>query len=146
MPVVRTRWFIPATPDQVWAVLTDFAGYAEWNLVNVEMRGQARLGARVFARFRNLAGDAASTVSQTVRIVACDPGRELAWTGAVPLLFKGRHSFVLEPVAGGVRVIQTEVLTGLLPMIWGQARVSRDFIPAYQAVNRALAARVASRR
>ncbi|WP_369060142.1 SRPBCC domain-containing protein [Caulobacter sp. 73W] len=142
MPLIRTECFIPASPAAVWAVLADFARYAEWNPLNVEARGEARLGGTIFTRFRNLAGDPNKTVGQTVRIVACEPGRELAWAGNVPLMFKGRHGFLLTPEGEGTRVVQTEVLSGLLPMIWGDARIQRDFTPAYAAVDRALAARV----
>ncbi|MET0338795.1 MAG: SRPBCC domain-containing protein [Caulobacter sp.] len=142
MPLIRTECLIPASPAAVWAVLADFGRYAEWNPLNVEARGEARLGGKIFTRFRNLAGDPNKTVGQTVRIVACEPERELAWAGNVPLLFKGRHGFLLTPEGEGTRVVQTEALSGLLPMIWGDARIQRDFTPAYAAVDRALAARV----
>ncbi|MDG2522841.1 SRPBCC domain-containing protein [Caulobacter segnis] len=144
MPLIRTECFIPASPTAVWAVLADFDRYSEWNPLNVEARGEARLGARMFTRFRNLAGDPDKTVGQTVRIVACEPGRELAWAGNVPLLFKGRHGFLLTPEGQGTRVVQTEALSGLLPMLWSEARIERDFVPAYAEVDRALAARVAA--
>ncbi|WP_269716805.1 SRPBCC domain-containing protein [Caulobacter sp. NIBR2454] len=144
MALIRTECFIPASPDRVWAVLADFERYAEWNPLNVEARGQARLGAKIFTRFRNLAGDATKTVGQTVRIVACEPGRELAWAGNVPLLFTGRHGFLLTAEGQGTRVVQTEALSGLLPLLWGEARIARDFVPAYAEVDKALDARVAA--
>lgn len=143
MPLVRTECLIPADAAAVWAVLTDFARYSEWNPVNIEARGEAKPGERIFTRFRNLAGDPRKTVGQTVRIVACEPERELAWVGAVPLLFKGRHGFQLIAEPGGTRIVQTEVLTGLMPRIWGQRLIRKNFLPAYAEVDRALAARVA---
>ena len=141
---IRTEAVIPASPDQVWAVLADFSRYGEWNPLNLEARGQARLGAKVPMVFRNLASGGEAVVRQTVRIVAAEPGRELAWSGHVPLIFAGRHGFLLTPQAGGTHVLHTELLGGLLPATWSKAKIARDFTPAYAAVNVALAARVAS--
>lgn len=141
---IRTEAVIPATPDQVWAVLADFSRYGEWNPLNLEARGPARLGAKVPMVFRNLASGGEGVVRQTVRIVAAEPGRELAWSGHVPLIFAGRHGFLLTPQAGGTHVLHTELLGGLLPATWSKAKIARDFTPAYEAVNVALAARVAS--
>lgn len=144
MHAIRTEAVIPASPERVWAVLADFALYREWNPLNLEARGEARLGARVPMVFRNLAGAPGSVIRQTVRIVAAEPGRELAWAGNVPLLFRGRHGFLLTPEGTGTRLVHTEALSGLLPATWSAARIARDFTPAYEAVNVALAARVAS--
>lgn len=144
MHQIRTEAVIPASPDRVWAVLADFSRYGEWNPLNLEARGAARVGARVPMVFRNLAAGGDSVVRQTVRIVAAEPGRELAWSGHVPLIFAGRHGFLLTPQASGTHVLHTELLGGLLPATWSKAKIARDFTPAYEAVNAALAARVAS--
>lgn len=144
MHQIRTEALIPAPPEHVWAVLADFARYGEWNPLNLEARGEARVGARVPMVFRNLAAGGKAVVRQTVRIVAADPGRELAWSGHVPLIFAGRHGFLLTPRTGGTHVLHTELLAGLLPMSWSKAKIEQDFIPAYEAVNVALARRVAA--
>lgn len=144
MHSIRTEALIPASPDRVYAVLADFARYPEWNPLNLEARGEARVGARVPMVFRDLPGKPGAVIRQTVRIVAAEPGRELAWAGHVPLIFKGRHGFLLTPEDAGTRLVHTEVLSGLLPSTWSAERIARDFTPAYEAVNTALAARVAS--
>ncbi|WP_309645898.1 SRPBCC domain-containing protein [Phenylobacterium sp.] len=140
---IRTEAWIPARPEQVWAVLADFARYPDWNPLNLEAVGEAKVGARVAMVFRNLPGKPGSLIRQTVRIVAVEPARELAWAGNVPLIFKGRHGFLLTPEGSGTRVVHTESLSGLLPATWSAVRVARDFVPAYEAVNTALAARIA---
>lgn len=142
MPTIRTACLIPASPDAVWAVLADFPRYAEWNPLNIEARGLAQAGGKVDMTFLNLAGKPGSVIRQRVTLVACEPGRELAWRGVVPLIFHGRHGFKLTPEGQGTRVEQTEELGGLLPALWGEARIARDFTPHYEAVDRALAARV----
>lgn len=140
---IRTETVISAAPEQVWAVLADFDRYAEWNPLNIRAAGQARLGDRIAMTFLNLARPG-STIDQTVTIVACAPGRSLAWGGEIPLLFKGRHHFTLMAEGEGTRLLHGEDLGGLIPMTFSKARIERDFVPAYEAVNRALAARVAA--
>ena len=144
MHQIRTEIVIPATPDEIWAVLADFSRYGEWNPLNLQARGEARLGARVPMVFRNLASGGDAVVRQTVRIVAAEPGRELAWAGHVPFLFAGRHGFLLTPRGRKTHVLHTEILGGLLARTWTKAKIARDFTPAYQAVNVALALRVAA--
>jgi hypothetical protein len=143
MHLIRTEALIPAPPEAVWAVLADFDRYAEWNPLNLRARGEARLGAKVAMTFRNLA-QPSGTIDQTVTLVACEPGRSLAWAGWVPLLFRGRHHFTLTPEGQGTRLLHGEDLRGLIAMTFSKAQIARDFIPAYAAVNTALAARVAN--
>lgn len=145
MHLIRTECVIAAPPAKVWAVLADFAAYPSWNPLNLSAIGEAKVGARVAMVFRDLASAKAdATVRQTVRIVAAEPGRELAWAGSVPLIFDGRHGFLLTACEGDTHVLHTERLKGLLPASWSAAKIARDFAPHYDAVNRALAARVAA--
>ena len=39
MHQIRAESIIPASPEQVWAVLADFARYGEWNPLNLEVDG-----------------------------------------------------------------------------------------------------------
>jgi hypothetical protein len=143
MHLIRTEALIPAPPERVWAVLADFDRYAEWNPLNIRAAGQARLGDKIPMTFLNLARPG-TTIDQTVTVVACEPGRSLAWGSSIPLLFKGRHHFTLTAQGQGTRVLHGEDLGGLIAMTFSRAQIARDFIPAYEAVNVALAARVAS--
>lgn len=145
MPSIATETLIPAPPELVWAVLADFERYGDWNPLNLSAHGEARVGAKVRMTFLNLASaQEGATIQQTVTIAAAEPGRELAWIGSVPLLFKGRHGFLLTAKDAGTHVLHTEVLSGLITTGWTEARIARDFLPHYEAVNRALAARVAA--
>jgi hypothetical protein len=144
MARIRTEAWIDADPQAVWAVLADFGRYAEWNPLNLKAAGEAKLGARVDMTFLNLASPGGSTIRQTVVVTTCEPGRGLAWTGHIPLLFGGRHFFELEPERGGATVRYGEDFRGLVAMAFTPARLARDFTPAYEAVNRALAERVAA--
>lgn len=143
MPKILTEALIPAAPDRVWAVLADFARYAEWNPLNIRAAGEARLGAKIRMTFLNLARPG-GTLDQTVTLTNCEPGRALAWSGSVPLLFNGRHHFTLTAEGAGTRLRHGEDLGGLIAATFSKAQIARDFIPAYEATNLALAARVAA--
>jgi hypothetical protein len=140
---IRTEAFIAAPPPAVWAVLTDFAAYEQWNPLNIRAAGEARSGAKIRTTFLNPAGKPGATISQTVTLTTFEPERALAWSGAVPLLFKGRHHFTLTPEGEGTRLLHGEDLDGLVTAGFTPERLERDFKPHYEATNRALAARVA---
>jgi len=142
MPRIRTEARLAASPQRVWEVLADFDRYAEWNPLNIRASGRAAPGAKVRMTFLNLARPG-STVDQTVTLTTCEPGRALAWSGTVPLIFHGRHHFLLEPDGEGTRLLHGEDLWGLLPLTFTPTVISRDFTPAYEAVNAALARRLA---
>jgi hypothetical protein len=140
---VRTEHFIPFPSERVWAVLTDFAAYAEWNPLNIKASGEARPGARIAMTFINPARPG-TTIDQIVRISDFEPPRRLAWQGHVPLLFHGRHHFELVAEGGGTRLLHGEDMSGLIALTFSAARIERDFVPVYERTNRALEARVAA--
>ena len=72
------------------------------------------------------------------------PGRLLEWTGHVPLLFRGRHFFVLAPRDGGSHLLHGEDQSGLIPLTFSARTLAERVVPAYAAVNGALAERVAA--
>jgi hypothetical protein len=143
MKTIRTEAFIPATPARVWAVLTDFDAYAEWNPLNVKASGEARPGGKIRTTFVNPAGGPGATVTQTVTLTTFEPERALAWSGNVPLLFRGRHHFTLAPEGEGTRLLHGEDMSGLIAMTFSDAILAEKFAPYYEAVNRALAERLA---
>lgn len=138
---VLTSIHLHYPPERVWDVLADFARYAEWNPLNLEAEGEARPSARVQMRFLNPARPGA-TVCQTVTVTRADRGRALAWRGHVPLLFTGDHLFDLRPDHGGTRLTHSETLSGLIPWRLTDEQIETAFVPAYEACNRALAARL----
>ena len=140
MKRIRTRHRIDFPPAQVWAVLTDFRAYSEWNPLNVSADGDARPGARVAMRFV-AGGGKSKVIAQTVTVTDCVPERRLEWVGRIPLLFIGRHFFELTPSGGGTELLHGEDLSGLVPMMFSKRRIERQKA-AYQAMNAALAGRV----
>ncbi|UQI46732.1 SRPBCC domain-containing protein [Streptomyces sp. HU2014] len=79
------------------------------------------------------------------RVLTAEPGRELRWLGRLPVpgLFEGEHRFLLTPVAGGTRLVQSEVFRGLLvPLL---ERRIRDTRTDFRSLNAALKARAERR-
>lgn len=138
---VLTSIYLAHSRERVWDVLADFGRYAEWNPLNLEAEGEARVGARVKMRFLNPVKPGA-TVRQTVTITRAERGRVLAWRGHVPILFTGDHVFDLTPETSGTRLIHSERLSGLIPWRLTDEQVETAFVPAYEACNQALAERL----
>jgi hypothetical protein len=136
---LQTELAIAAPVERVWRVLTDFASYPDWNPLIVLARGEARAGARVAFRVRAL--PSGPPLRFTATLQRCD-GHRLEWTGGVPLVFRGRHSFRLIDEAGGTRLLHGEEFTGVIARLMGRRGIDR-FRPAYEAMNEALARRVA---
>ena len=127
---------IPASPEQIWAILMDTDRYPDWNPVFVAVDGTYAEGATVKNSVRFPDG---STVEMDARVKAFTEARELRQTGGTWGVMTFDHQWVLEPVADGTRVVQHEVDRGLVLWVWNS-----DWIePAYQTVLDALAQRAA---
>jgi hypothetical protein len=106
---------INASPDRVWAVLTDAAGYSRWDSGVVRVEGTIAPGntIKVF-----------SAVSPNrafpVKVTEFRPGQVMQWSGGMPLgLFTGVRTFRLTPNGGTTRFEMREEFTGpMLPLIW----------------------------
>jgi hypothetical protein len=140
---VQRETTIDATPDQVWAVLSDFGAYEQWNPAFVAVEGVAEAGSRLDIRFK-LKGDRSIRMRPTV--LSAEPGRELRWLGRllVPGLFDGEHRFdIHEEAPGRVRFVQHERFRGLLvPFL--RRLIEVDTAAMFERVNAALVERVAA--
>ena len=111
---LRSEIEIDAPPERVWAVVTEFAAYPEWNPFIRRISGELREGARLEVRIEP-PGARATTFKPTVRAV--ERNRELRWLGRllVPGIFDGEHSLLIEPREGGrSRFVQSERFSGFL--------------------------------
>jgi hypothetical protein len=136
---------IDATPEEVWAILTDFASYREWNPGFEKAEGRAEVGETLDLTFAKQGGKG-MTMHPTVLVA--DPGRELRWLGRLwmPGIFDGEHRFEIQALAPGrVRFVQGERFSGVLvPFLRKLVRV--DTPAMFEAVNAALAERVGQRK
>ena len=137
---LHTEILVGATAEQVWRVLTDLNAYHLWNPFIVEAKGRAAVGERLSLRMQPVGG---SAMTFTPRVLEAEPGRRLRWLGrmVLPGVLDADHTFTIEPLAVGVRLIQRETFTGVLvPVLAGQ--FDRGTLPAFDLMNHALKERV----
>jgi hypothetical protein len=133
---LSTQVDIEATPERVWEVLTDLAAYPEWNPFIVRAAGDVAPGRRLTLRMQPVGGRA---MTLRPRLVEVAVHRELRWRGklVVPGLMDAEHAFVLQPQAGGTRLIHRETFRGVL-VPFAAASLDRNTLPAFVAMNEAL--------
>jgi len=105
---------INATPETVWRILTDGAGWVSWNTTIEKLEGEITTGAKVKVYAKASPGRAFP-----VRVSEFVPPQRMVWTGGMPLgLFKGVRTYTLTPRDGGVEFAMQEGFSGpLSPLI-----------------------------
>jgi|ERR1017187_1790991 hypothetical protein len=143
MKEIHTEIEIQAPAERVWAILTDFAAYSEWNPFVRRAEGEANVGTKLHL-FIQPSGGKGLTFRPTVLVA--DPNRELRWLGRlwVTGLFDGEHSFSIEPLGEGrLRFVQRERFGGLLlPLL--SKMLDRDTRRGFEDMNLALKLRAES--
>lgn len=129
---------INASPDKVWAVLTDGEQFPNWDSGIDKVEGKIAPGATIKLFVKVNPGRAFP-----LKVTEFAPPRRMVFTGGMPLgLFKGVRTYTLEAGAGGTQFHMREEYTGpLLGMIWGSIP---DLNPPFQQFARGLKARVES--
>ena len=114
MAVYRTTLPIAATAETVWAILTDFERWPEWNPSVPSIRGAAEVGSTVKLTLA-MPGRPSAKVKATLTEVV--PERRLCWHGNVrgDRVFAGTREFVVDPQPDGtVLFTHVEDVTGVL--------------------------------
>jgi hypothetical protein len=121
------RCNISASPDRIWALLTNAEQFPRWNSTVTSLKGQIALGERLELK---VPLDPKRTFRP--RVTKLDAHREMEWSDGMAPMFKGVRRFVLTPKENGVTEFEmTEVFSGvMLPMIKGSLP---DFRPAFEA-------------
>ena len=133
---ILTTIEIKAPPASVWSVLTDADDYPSWNPMIAGLKGQLAKGEVI----ENIEGYGADRTIIWPRVLVADKERELCWRGhlwGVPGLFIGEHYFLLRTTAHGTLFTQGEHFSGVLLWVFDP----RELVPAFEAMNVALAAR-----
>lgn len=127
---VRTELVVPAPIDDVWRVLVDFAGYAQWNPVmeytQVDGMHTKVKAAKGTPFERDFDGE----------ITSMEP-HVLASQGGDPDTFFGRHRWELSEVESGTRLVNAEEFTGTMAAdVLAQTR--EVLVAEFDAFNQAL--------
>jgi len=118
---------IQASPDRIWALLTDAAGFPGWNSTVTRIEGQIADGQRL-----KLSAPSAPGRVFKPKVSNVEPGRSMIWSDGMAPMFKGVRTFTLTPQAdGSTKFSMIEEFSGLmLPMIKGSLP---DFAPVFEA-------------
>jgi hypothetical protein len=101
---------IDATPERVWSVLTNAAGYRDWNPSVVSIEGDMILGSTV-----RLVSALDPKRTFTLNVTQASPPTMMVWSDRKPLrLFKGLRTFRLTRSDGGTDFTMTEAFSGPL--------------------------------
>lgn len=125
---------INATPEKIWAIITDTPSYPAFDPTCIRIEGgRAAEGVRlrVYSTF-------APERAFNVRVTTFSPPRVMIWTGGMPFgLFKGVRSFVIDEIERGrCRFTLTETFSG--PMLRLIGRSLPDMTEAFEGFCRGL--------
>jgi hypothetical protein len=132
---VHTEIVIPASSLAVWSVLTDVAGYDDWNPVLIPIEGDIRQGEKLKYRMIQPDGKESEVKAKVIEITK---ERTLNQFGGIWGILTFNHKWLLIPVDGGTRVTQHEEYRGIGVLFWDYSWVEL----AYSKANEALKKRV----
>lgn len=141
MKTFQSAAAIRATPEVIWAILTDAPKYPTWNPTVDKVEGRIAPGEKVKVHVKINPGRAFP-----VKVTEFEPGRKMVWSGGMPLgLFKGERTFTLTPRADGtVEFRMAEVFSG--PLSGMIEKSIPDLQPAFDEFAAALKKRAESGR
>jgi hypothetical protein len=111
---IQTSIQIQATPEQVWNILTDFAGYPDWNPFVHSLTGNIKPGEHITVHIV-LPGKKGMTLKP--RVLAFDRQQKLEWLGHLlfPGIFDGAHRFeLIDHGNGTTTLVHSERFKGIL--------------------------------
>jgi hypothetical protein len=138
MKSFSARTTIDASPETVWAILTNGAAYTDWNTTVDSLEGRIAPGESLKLKVKANPGRAFP-----VKVREYDPPRRMTWAGGMPLgLFKGVRTFTLAPAGSGTDFAMEEVFSGPLAPLIG--RSIPDLQPAFNEFAQCLKMRAES--
>jgi uncharacterized protein YndB with AHSA1/START domain len=132
---------IAASPEAVWAVLSDGPGWTRWDSGVEGFEGRIELGGKVTIRSAAAPGRAFP-----VKVTAFEPPGRLCFSGGMPLgLFRGVRTFHItaDPAADGADAtsfrVREEYSGPLVGLVW---RSTPDLQPSFDRFAEGLRRRV----
>ena len=132
---VHAERVIPHTPEEIWAVLTDAAGYEDWNPILVRAEGRFEEGRNMRYQMRTSDGGTTPVEPLVRKLVEERELNQFGGTRGVPTF---DHTWRLEPTEGGTRVIQHEEYRGIGVWFWDPAWVEAAYADGLKALEERL--------
>lgn len=145
MRKLETEIEVNADPATVWAILTDFEQYPNWNPFVRSIAGELKEGSTLTVHIKPEGG---MGMTLTPQVVAAETNKRFGWKGKFGLkgIFDGHHEFIVEGNGNGsVRFIHREEFTGLLaPILWPM--LEKNTRRGFEEMNAALKKRAEERK
>ena len=111
---IKTEIIINVMPEKIWAVLTSFDNYPNWNPFIKSIKGEVKVGNTITVR---LEPPGAKGMTFKPHVLAFETNKEIRWIGHLlfPGLFDGEHKFELIDNGNGTTTFkQSEIFGGVL--------------------------------
>lgn len=117
---------IQASPDRIWSLLTDAAGFPRWNSTVTKIDGVIKAGEKLVLTVPSAPGRTFKP-----KVSQFEPGRSMEWSDGMAPMFRGVRTFTLTPnTDGSTEFAMREEFAGvMLPMIKGSLP---DFAPIFE--------------
>lgn len=131
---LTTTIIINASPEKIWAILTNFKDYPNWNpfIKSITHTKKLAVGNKIKVVLDGM------TFKPKVR--AYDANHEFRWLGhlLIPGLFDGEHRFhLIDNSDGTTTFIQSEVFKGILVPLFNK-KLNTDTKTGFEAMNEKL--------
>jgi uncharacterized protein YndB with AHSA1/START domain len=105
---------IEASPEAIWGLLTDAAGFPGWDPTYTRIEGRIALGEKITLHHRTLKPEVLAMM-----VSAFEPARLMVWTGGgMPAaMFKGERIFTLQSAGGGAAFSMQLVFSGIMASV-----------------------------
>ena len=136
MKTIKTEVTISAKPERIWATLTDFENFSEWNPFIISISGEKKAGGQLDVRIKPPDGN---PMRFKPIILTFEENKELRWKGKLLIrgLFDGEHYFILKENKDGTTTFtQGENFSGLLIGLFGKTldKTEQGFILMNEAI------------
>jgi hypothetical protein len=135
--LLRTEITINSTPEKVWAILTDFDNYPNWNPFVTSLTGDVSVGNKIAVRIEP---PGASANNFKPIVTAFEPNKKFSWLGVFLMrgIFEGEHKFELTDNKNGTTtLVQSENFIGILVPLFRKT-LDNNTRRGYEAMNNRL--------
>ena len=121
---VHTEIDIPASADKIWQVLVDVERYPEWNPVFTVLEGKLEQGNKITYQVQESEDKSAKIAAKVKSYI---PHKLINQTGGYWGVLTFDHTYLLEPVENGTRIIIHEDYTGVWVNFWNPSGVEEQY-------------------
>ncbi|NNF63778.1 MAG: SRPBCC domain-containing protein [Acidimicrobiia bacterium] len=139
MKFYETKTTINATPEQIWPVMSDGAGFTSWDSSVLQFDGEIKAGNQV-----KLVSEVAPKRTFKLNVSECSPPHHFVFSDGMPLgLFKGERTYKLTPKGNQTEFHMREEYTG--PLAAMMYKAIPDLQPSFEKFAAGLKAKVEGR-